>query len=133
MDIEESIKEGVVEISYKLFTRSDATCDGNIRKKRLEAVSSNTHSAMSESADKRRKRYVDYSKGESKPYLIYGLGHLSDECKVLRDFGFKYVQSRHTKEPEHDSVPRNKFNKHQENNDIVNSAVDKILPHENEK
>ena len=34
MEILESIYEGVVEPSYKKYTRADATCAGNRRKKR---------------------------------------------------------------------------------------------------
>ena len=89
---------------------------------------------MSESTGKHRKRYVDYPKGNSKPTcLINGPGHSSDKCKLLGYFGSQYAKSRPTKYRENNPIKRDKFNKHQENNDIVTSAVDEILPHENQK
>ena len=46
---------------------------------------------------------------------------------------FKYVKSRPTIYPGHDPVPKKTINRQQENNDIVNSAVDEILLNENGK
>ena len=46
---------------------------------------------------------------------------------------FKYVRIRPAKHRGNDTVPRNKFDRRQENNATVNSAVDEILLHENEK
>ena len=43
------------------------------------------------------------------------------------------LKSRPAKDRGHDPVQRNKFNRQQENNDIVASEVDEILLHENEK
>ena len=43
------------------------------------------------------------------------------------------LKSRPAKDCGHDTVQRNKFNRQQENNDIVASEVDEILLHENEK
>ena len=88
---------------------------------------------MSERTGKHRKRYVDHPQGESKNCLIHFPGNSSDECKVMGDFGSKYVKSTPTKDRGNDTVPRNKFNIQQENNDIVNSAVDEILLNENQK
>ena len=88
---------------------------------------------MSESSVKRRKRYLVYPKGESKTCLINGPWNSSDEWKVLGDFGYTYINTRPTKDHRNNPAPRNKFNRHQENNAIVNSAVDKILLQENEK
>ena len=88
---------------------------------------------MSETSSKRRKRYVEYPKGESKTCLIHGPGHSSDEFKFLVDFVSKYVKIRPTKYRVHNTVTRNKFNRQKDNNYIVNSAVDEILMHENEK
>ena len=88
---------------------------------------------MIESAGKRINIYVDYPKGESKTCLIHGLGHSSDKCKVLGDFVSKYVKSIPTEDRGRDTVPRKTFNMQQENNYIVNSAVDEILLHKNEK
>ena len=59
--------------------------------------------------------------------------HSSDECKVLGDFGSKYVKSRPTKDRLHDPVPRNKFNIQKQNNDIVNSAMYEIMLRGNQK
>ena len=42
--------------------------------------------------------------------------------KVLGDFGSKYIKIRPTKDRRNDPVPRNKFNRKQENNAIVNST-----------
>ena len=42
----------------------------------------------------------------------------------MGDFGSKYVKSRPTKYHGKYPVPRNKINRQQENNYIVNSAVD---------
>ena len=44
-----------------------------------EYASSNTHPTKDGSADKRRKRYVDFSKSASKTFMIHGAGHSSDE------------------------------------------------------
>ena len=88
---------------------------------------------MSESSVKRRKRYLVYPKGESKTCLINSPWNSSDEWKVLGDFGYTYINTRPTKDHGNNPAPRNKFNRQQENNAIVNSAVDKILLQENEK
>ena len=89
---------------------------------------------MNKSYGNHRKIYVDYPKGNSKPTcLTHGPGHSSDECKVLGDFGFKYIKFRPTKYCRHDTVNRNKFNRQKYNNSIVNSTVDEIILNENEK
>ena len=88
---------------------------------------------MSESAGKIIQRYVENSNGDSRTCFTNGPIHSSDECKVLGDFGYKYVKIIPTKDHGHDLVPRNKFNKHQENNTIRISAVDEILLNENQK
>ena len=79
---------------------------------------------MSERAVNIRKIYVDYQKGESKTCLIHGPGHSSDELKVLGEFSSNYVKTRPTKYRRNNPVLRNRFNRQQENNSIVNSAVD---------
>ena len=95
---------------------------------------SNTYSDISEISGKCRKRYVDYLNVKSKPTcLIRGSENASDECKVLGDFGSKYAGSRPTKDHGHYPANRKKFNKHQENNDIFNSAFYEILLQENQK
>ena len=88
---------------------------------------------MSDSAVKRRKRYVDYPRDKSKTCLIHGPGNSSDDFKVLNGFVSKYAKIRPTKDPVHDPVPRKKFNKNQDNNSIVKISVDEILLRENEK
>ena len=55
---------------------------------------------------------------------MHGPGHSSVECKVLGDFGSKYVKIRPTKDRGHDPIPKNEFNRQQDNTDIFNSAVD---------
>ena len=55
-----------------------------------EAASSNTYSKPSESAGKRRKRYVDHPKDRSKlTYLIHEPANSSDKCKVWDELGSK--------------------------------------------
>ena len=88
---------------------------------------------MSESAGKCREIYLDHPKDKSKTCLIHGLVNSFDECKVLGYFISKYIKIRPTKDCRQDPVSRNKFNMQQENNDIVNSSVDEILLHENQK
>ena len=83
---------------------------------------------MSESAEKRRKRYLDHQKGKSKPTcLIHGPVNSSDKQKVLGDFGSKYAKVRHTNNRGQNPANRNKYTRQQYNNDIVNSAVDDIM------
>ena len=64
MEIAESIYEGVLEPSYKKYTRADINRSGHIRNYRGEATLSNTHPVMGESPGKRRKPYVDRPSGE---------------------------------------------------------------------
>ena len=85
---------------------------------------------MSESTGNIRKRYVDHPSGESKTCLIHGPKHSSNGCKVLGYFGSKYVKGNPTNEIGNHTIPIKKFNRHQENNSIVNSMVDEILLHE---
>ena len=83
---------------------------------------------MTESAGKRIKRYIDYPEGKP-TCLINGLKHSLDECKVLRDFGYKYVKIKPNKDRGHDPVQGKKFNKQQENIAIINRALDEIFLH----
>ena len=95
---------------------------------------SNTYSKMSESAGKLRKRHVDYPKGNPKPTcLIHVPSNPSDKCKVLGDFGSKYAKISPNKDHRHDPTTKKKFNRQHNDNDIVNSLVDKILMRENQK
>ena len=96
---------------------------------RGESASSNNYSGVSEDLSSAENIYVDHPKDISKPTcLIHFPGHSSDECKVLGDFGYKYAKPRPTKECGHDTARRNKFNRQQENNYILNHTVDEILP-----
>ena len=89
---------------------------------------------MGESSGKHRKIYIDHPKDRYKPTrLIHGPGNSSDECKVPGDFGSKHAISRPTKGHRNDPTNRKKFNTQEENNDIVNIAVDKIILQENRK
>ena len=73
-------------------------------------------------------------KGRSNPTcLIHDPGYSSDECKVLGDFRYKYAESMPTKDHAENPEKRNKFNRHQENNDIVNHPVDENFLQENNK
>ena len=83
---------------------------------------------MSERSVKRRKTYVDHPKDKTKPIcLIHSPGNSSDKCKVLGDFGSKYAKSSPNKDHRHDPATKKKFNRQHNDNDIVNSVVDKIL------
>ena len=113
MDIAESIYEVLLKPSYKQFTRADDIYAGHSRKKGSEAVLSHIYSAISETSDKHRKRYVDNPKSESIPYLAPIPGHSSDEYKVLRDFGITYSKIRPTNDRGHDHATINKLNRHQ--------------------
>ena len=109
---------------------ADAIRAGRSRLKRRESASSNTYSEISERSVKRRKGCIDYPKGKSKPTcLIHVPVHLSYEWNFMRDFCSNYVKSWSTKYRRHDPIPKKKFKRYQENNAIVNIAVDKILLH----
>ena len=106
MEIAEYIYEGVLELSYKKYTGLDATCSGQIRYKRGEPASLHTYFTMNERAENHREGYVCHSKGESKTCLIQGPRNSSDECKVLGDFGYKYVEIRSAKDRGHNPATR---------------------------
>ena len=77
---------------------------------RVEAASSTTHSKMSESTGKRRKRYVYHPKYRSKlTFLIHVPGHSKDKCKVLGDLGTKYAKGRPTKDLSQEPATKNFF------------------------
>ena len=89
---------------------------------------------MSESAIKVGEIYVDHLRNRSKPtFFMHGHGNLSNECKVLVYFGFKYDKSRPTKDRRHDTANKKKVNRKQEINLIVKKSVDEILPQEDNK
>ena len=112
MDISEYIYEGEVEPSYKRSTREGANCAVHRRLKRGESTLSNTYSEIIDNSGKRRKIYLDYTKGNSKPTcLIHVPGRLSDECKVLGYFGSKYDKIRPNKDRGCDPKNRDKFSR----------------------
>ena len=74
------------------------------------------------------KIYVDILTGKSKNCLVHGPGHSLEEFKVLGEFGTKYANIRPTKDRGSIPIPRETINRKQENNAIVNNAVDEILP-----
>ena len=83
---------------------------------------------MSEGAVKLRKINVDHTKDISKyTCLIHGPGHLSDEFKFLGDFSSKYSKIRSNNDYVRVPGTGSKFYIQQENNYIVNHAVDEIL------
>ena len=48
----------------------------------------------------------------------------------MGEFGSKYSKISPTKDRGNDPLTKNKFNRNQENNDIVNHALDDIIPQE---
>ena len=83
---------------------------------------------MSESAVKRRKRYVDHLRDRSiLTCRIHVHGHSSDECKVLGDFGSKYSKISPTKDCRQEPATKKKSGRQQDNNSIVQHAVDEII------
>ena len=65
--------------------------------------------------------------------FIHCPGNSSYEFKVLWDFGLKYSKRRPTKYRGNEPATKNKFNRQQENNAIVNHAVDDIILQESNK
>ena len=85
-------------------------------------------SKISESAVKRRKRYVDNMKDITKPTcLIRGSVNSSYKRNVLGEFGTKYDKYRPTKEHRQDPATKKRFVTRQDNNDIVQHIVDEII------
>ena len=59
--------------------------------------------------------YVDHPKDKSKlTCLIYESGNLSDECKILGDFGNKYDKCRLTKDYRKEPATEKRFGINQE-------------------
>ena len=113
---------------------ADSKRAGHRMLERGEAAQSNTYYKMSEIYGKHRKRYLDYPNGKSKPtYIIHGPSSSRDEYKILGYFGSVKIKMSPTKDRGHDTVLRNKLNRQKDNIAIVNSAVDEILFHGNQK
>ena len=68
-----------------------------------------------------------------KTCFIYELGNSSGKCKVLGDFGAKYVKVKPTKENGNHSIPSKKFKRHMEKNIYINDVVDDIILYETQK
>ena len=94
---------------------------------------SNSHSATDGRAVEHRKRYVDRSNSKSKTCMIHGTGHYFKECKVLWGFVTKHAAAQPTEDRSSNPVPRQKFQKNQENHAIINNVVDEILMNEAKK
>ena len=60
-------------------------------------------------------------------FPIHGPGNSSDNCKILINFGSKYAKSRPNKELRQDPANKNKVEIQQDNNYIVQHAVDEII------
>ena len=87
---------------------------------------------MSESNGNPRKSYVYHPNYIfNHTCLTHSPGHSSDECKVLGDFGSKYSIIMHAEDRGHDPITKNKFNRQQQNNDIVNHALAYIILKDN--
>ena len=107
MEILEYIHEGVIEPCYKKNNIEDANHAGHSRKIRGESGLSTTYFDMSDISDKLIKSYVDHPKYRSKlTCLIHGSGYLSDEFKVLGDFGSMHYKYRPTKDRGQDPKKR---------------------------
>ena len=122
----ESIYEGVVTLSYKKTTRAEANRTGLSSNNRGESTPSNTHPEKYESAGKCRKRYVDCSKSASKHCMIRGLGHSSDEYKVLVKFGTKYPADQPMKNRGSNPIPKKGYQEKQDNRAIIDNIVDEL-------
>ena len=108
-------------------------CDGHITKNRVEAAWSQTHFVMVDNAGKCIKWYVDFPSVESKTCIFPLSQAFFFKCNILGDFGSKYAKGKPTNDRGNHPVPRNKFNKQQENNAIFNNVVDEIILHETQK
>ena len=106
MEIAESIYKDLVETSYKKTTQAYSNRAGRSSNKRGESALSKTRTETWESSGKRRKRYIDNSKRESKTCLVHGPVHSSGECKVLGYFGSKYMNGKPTKGYDNHPKPR---------------------------
>ena len=66
-------------------------------------------------------------------HLIHFPGNISDELKVLNDFGTKYAKGGPFKECRHQPTTKNNFGEQQEVNDTAQKAVDYIILQETEE
>ena len=60
-------------------------------------------------------------------FLIHGPGNSSDEYEILGGFSFKYSKIWSTKEQRQEPETRNRFVRQQDNNSLVQHAVNDII------
>ena len=65
--------------------------------------------------------------------MIHGIGHSSDECKVLGGFVTKYAASQPTKYPGINPIPKKVYQEKQENHAIIDNMVDELQMVESKK
>ena len=65
--------------------------------------------------------------------MIHGIGHSSDECKVLGEFGTKYAAAQPTKNRVTNPIPQKGFQKKQENHTIIENMMDELHMVESKK
>ena len=94
---------------------------------------SNIFPAKDVSSIKRRKQYVDRLKSASKTCMIHGPGHSSDECNFLGEFVTKYAAAHYAKYHGSNPIPRNIFQKKQDDHTIINNVVDELRMVESKK
>ena len=101
---------------------------------RGEQSSSTTHSKMSKSTGNLRKSHVYHPKDILQlTCTFHGPVNYSDECKALGDFGSNYSKVRPTKYQRQETTIKKKYGRQQENNAIVQHAVDDIFLQDKEK
>ena len=113
---------------------ADANHSGFSRKMRGEYALSTTHSKMSKSTGKLRKIHIYHPKDILQLTCTnYGPGNYSDECTALGDFGSNYSKVRPTKYQRQETTIKKTYGRQQENNAIVQHAVDDIFLQDKDK
>ena len=64
---------------------------------------------------------------------VHGPGNYSDECKTLEEFGSNYSKVRPTRYQSQETTIKKKYGRYQENNVIVQHAVDGIFLQDKDK
>ena len=87
-----------MNVLYKLLIKTNREYSkraGHSIQMRGEPTLSNCFSDMGKHSGKRKQRYVDHPRDQSKlTCLIHGPGNSSDERKVLNDFSTEYAKGR---------------------------------------
>ena len=65
--------------------------------------------------------------------MSHGIGHYSDECKVLGDFGTKYAAAQLTKTHGSNRIPKTGFKGKKYNYTIIDNMVDELHMVESKK